>query len=195
MQELIHKDHKFEYYKVAMLSGKWMSSCNVVEACKAVGMKAVCEGPIRSEALGKPPGGVYCQGSNAHDCYVTQFSGKGNGPGRHYLSRRGCDGLGKLPTGCGKGRKCEKFENVFTYYGTQALTNGEYHVGLGYAGPACAPCIGKDEKPEPTLKLGKPKPPRRNNGGLCELCETRHEGLDFYKAKTSFYAFCAKPVS
>ena len=189
MQELIHKDHKFEYYKVAMLSGKWMSSCSVVEACKAVGMKTVCEGPYYKK---NHKHGELCKSSNEQDCYVTPVSGKGCGLG---CPKVGFCGLTRLP-GCGGiNGKCEKFRNVFTYFGNYGLTHGvRKNQGIrsqrqGFAGPACAPCIDKNEKPDEMRKH------RNNNGDSCMQCDPDAQGLDYFKSKTSFYAFCAKPVS
>ena len=162
-----------------MLSGKWMSSCSVVEACKAVGMRTVCEGPYYHK---HHKHGELCKSSNEQDCYVTPVSGKA------------C-GLTRLP-GCGSiNGKCEKFKNVFTYYGNYALTHGVHKKrGInsqrqGFAGPACAPCIDKDEKPDEMRKH------RHNHGDSCIQCDPDAQGLDYYKSKTSFYAFCAKPVS
>ena len=84
MQELIHKDHKFEYYKVAAVEGMQMTSCNVVKTCLAVGngMKAVCEGQ-RYEHDIEDKNKYSCFGSNENDCYVTPFSAKPPPVSRH----------------------------------------------------------------------------------------------------------------
>ena len=64
-----------------------MTSCNVVEICKAVGMKAVCDGPYDD-----------CGGSHPDVCYVTPYSGDG---------KLGCNVALKGLPGCG-GRNIEE---------------------------------------------------------------------------------------
>ena len=88
-QELLHKDHKFEYYKVAAVEGMQMTSCNVVKTCLAVGngMKAVCEGQ-RYEQDTKNNRLYSCFGANEKDCYVTPFSDK---PHKHSYDRHHFD--------------------------------------------------------------------------------------------------------
>ena len=81
---MLHTDAKFRYYKVPAVNGTLMTSCNVVEICKAVGMKAVCDGPYNGQSN--------CGGSHPDVCYVTPFSSDG---------RSRCNvGLKGLP-GCG----------------------------------------------------------------------------------------------
>ena len=76
------------------VNGTLMTSCNVVEICKAVDMKAVCDGPYYKPSEGR---NNYCMGTHPDDCYVTPFSGDGNPEG----SGRECSvGLKGLP-GCG----------------------------------------------------------------------------------------------
>ena len=93
-KELLHSDAEFEYYKVPAVNGTLMTSCNVVDICKAVDMKAVCDGPYYKPSEGR---NNYCMGTHPDDCYVTPFSGDGNPEG----SGRECSvGLKGLP-GCG----------------------------------------------------------------------------------------------
>ena len=118
---MLHTDAEFEYYKVPAVNGTLMTSCNVVDICKAVDMKAVCDGPYYKPSEGR---NNYCMGTHPDDCYVTPFSGDGNPEG----SGRECSvGLKGLP-GCGGIRITENLGSLKVSLGKVKKKWGNFHT-------------------------------------------------------------------
>ena len=120
LQELLHEDESFKYYKVPMEKGTLMTKSNVIAACKNANMQVPCPSPSKACC---PPGRSpsECWGSgNLIDCVNTPLNecdDKNNNP---YLPEGRCRQLR-----CGNGHYIwfVKIENCFQFISTLILRN------------------------------------------------------------------------
>ena len=91
LQELLHEDESFKYYKVPMEKGTLMTKDNVIAACKNANMQVPCPSPKACCPPGHSPYRNQCKGSgNFFDCVSTPLMECDNENNNPYLPEGRC---------------------------------------------------------------------------------------------------------
>ena len=175
-----------------------MTTCSVVEACRAVGMKGICDAQYNGqyahiEVKGSSITGPHSRtGAHERDCYMTPFSAGHNirrpnwpKPRQDWKTLPGMDPL--------------SYKGVFTYWGS-SFQNGRGQYGNGH-GKACSPC---EDARCADVNISLTRKSHRNNclvaGRLptkeqikCDQCIGRHSFVSG-TGNSTYFALCAKPV-